>query len=77
MNDPRYPQGKLNDQDDGQLAVAIGHERGNVVLNFYKPVKWIGMPPEQALGLARLLVTHAEAIRAGLPDAPTPPGGVQ
>lgn len=73
----RYPHGKLNDDDEGELRVAIGHERGNVILDFYKPVKWIGLPPEQAMGLARLLVHHALAIHAGAPDAPVPVGGVQ
>ena len=67
MTDPKYPHGKLNEHDEGELAMAISHEDGNVVLNFNKPVAWIGMPPEQAMGLAELLIEHARALKPGIP----------
>ena len=37
MTDPKYPHGKLNENDEGELAMAISHEDGNVVLNFNTP----------------------------------------
>lgn len=54
-----YPAGRLNEQDAGALAMAIGVEAGKVVIRFPKPVLWFGMPPDQAIGLAGLLVKHA------------------
>lgn len=67
MTDPKYPHGKLNEHDEGELAMAISHEDGNVVLHFTKPVAWIGMPPEQAIGLAEHLIAHARLLNAGVP----------
>jgi hypothetical protein len=67
MTNPKYPHGKLNDNDEGELGMAISHENGNVVLNFNKPVAWIGMPPEQAMGLAQLLIDHARMLNPGVP----------
>ena len=60
MNDAeQYPQGKLNDSDEGAMAMAIGMEKGNVVMHFKSPVVWIGFPPEQAIELAQSLIKFA------------------
>ena len=56
-----FPQGKLNDHDEGGLNVAIGIDSGQVVLAFGSPVAWFGMDYEQAerLGIS-LLAKSAE-----------------
>lgn len=56
-----YPDGKLNDEDEGAIVYAIGHEKGRVILQFPKPVKWMGATPEQALEMAQALIKHAQA----------------
>jgi hypothetical protein len=38
-----HPDGKLNADDAGALAFAVGVEAGRVVLRFPKPVAWMGM----------------------------------
>lgn len=54
-----YPDGKLNANDAGAVAMAIGVERGKVVLQFPKPVAWVGFTPDEAISLAELLVKRA------------------
>lgn len=58
-----FPQGKLNDSDEGALRMAIGYDArdGIVRVDFGKPVAWLGLPPPEAVGLARLLLRHAGA----------------
>lgn len=54
-----HPNGKMNQDDAGALAFAVGVEEGRVVLRFPKPVAWMGMTGDEALELAQLLLRHA------------------
>ena len=54
-----YPDGRLNQHDQGAIAVAIGHDKGRVTMQFPKNLNWIGFTPEEAIGLAEMLVEHA------------------
>jgi hypothetical protein len=56
-----YPHGKLNNTDEGAIAVGIGHQQGKVVIQFPKAVSWLGFTPEQAIQIAETLVEHARA----------------
>lgn len=58
----RYPDGKLNEDDEGELALKIGVKDGNVVLDFGKPVAWFAMPPDLAVDLAERLIARATKI---------------
>lgn len=58
----RFPQGKLNANDEGELAMAITHKDGKVIIDFGKPTAWIGFDPQQAIQLASLLKMHASSI---------------
>lgn len=61
----KFPEGKLTPDDEGEIRIAIGaDESGNVVIDFGKPVKWIGFNAEQALQLAASLRAKAHAILA-------------
>ena len=57
-----YPQGKMRSDDEGEIKLAIAHDANNVLVNFGKPVAWLGLPPKEALQLADLLETHARAL---------------
>jgi hypothetical protein len=59
-----FPDGRLNTNDEGALAVMIGHEKGKVVMQFPVPTAWIGFTPEQAMDIAQTLITHAR--KAGI-----------
>ena len=37
-----YPDGKLNQSDDGALTIASYIEKGRVVLKFGEEVSWLG-----------------------------------
>ena len=65
-----FPMGKLNKNDRGELKLAIGEENGKIVLNFGKPVAWIGFSPEQAMEIALSLMEHSNNCKQTL-DNPT------
>jgi hypothetical protein len=59
-----YPEGRMSAEDDGELAFAVGIDAksGTVVLNFGKPVAWMGMGPGDARRLAQMLIEKADAL---------------
>lgn len=57
----RLPDGMTRPDDEGELRFAVGRDkRGNVQVDFGKPVAWFALPPDQAKALAALLIKHAE-----------------
>jgi len=58
-----FPQGVLNDDDQGALKIGIAYNKrdGLVHLNFGKPIAWTAFAPEMAVNLARMLLKHAGA----------------
>lgn len=54
-----FPDGRLNEHDQGAVAVAIGHQNERVTLQFPRNLNWIGFTPEQAIDIAQSLVEHA------------------
>lgn len=59
-----YPNGRMNADDSGAIAMQVGVEDGRVVMRFPKPVAWIGMTGDEAMEMAQLLLKHGRA--AGL-----------
>lgn len=59
-----YPNGRLNEQDAGALAMSVGIEDGRIVMRFPKPVAWIGFTGDQAMEIAQELIKWAR--RAGV-----------
>lgn len=58
-----YPLGKLNETDEGEIMMGVSHTPGKVILNFGKPVAWIGFTAEQASELADSFMEHARQAR--------------
>ena len=58
----QHTQGKLTPHDEGGIQFAVGSKDRKVVINFGTPVAWLGMPPEQAVELAQLLISHARQV---------------
>lgn len=54
-----FPDGKLNVDDSGAVAMSVGVENHRVVVRFPKPVAWIGMTGDEAFELAQVLLRHA------------------
>jgi hypothetical protein len=57
-----FPDGKLNESDEGALAFQVGSESGRVSIVFPKKVSWIAFSPDDAIQLALTLIKHARAI---------------
>jgi hypothetical protein len=62
MSEPQYPDGKLGEDDEGEVGVAIGIKDGNVIIMFPQPVAWLGLPPEQAMEFGRTVIKRARQI---------------
>lgn len=58
-----YPEPPIDRTDEGQIAFGVTSHRGKVILNFGKPVAWMGMDGMQALALAQTLIKHAARCR--------------
>lgn len=56
----KFPDGKLTENDEGELLFAIGAIKGKVVLNFGTPIASAGFSPEQAKEIGQALIRRAE-----------------
>jgi len=54
-----FPKGELKTDDEGGLKMSVGTYKGNVVIDFGTAVTWFAAPPEEARGLANLILKHA------------------
>jgi hypothetical protein len=59
----KYPEGHLTPDDEGELQFGITNTGGQVIINFGKPVAWLGMQPQQAIVIAEALLRHAQEAR--------------
>lgn len=59
-----YPDGKLNEDDEGGLNIGIATDINNkkIIIDFGTPTRRIGMDPKGAMQLAMLLVEHARPM---------------
>lgn len=58
----RFPDGKLDANDEGELRIGVTVKDEKVVLAFGKPVEWIGFTREQAIQLGQNLIDRARQI---------------
>src|SRR5690349_6504490 len=58
----KYPNGKLGPNDEGQFQMAIAHIKGRVIVDFGKPMAWIGLTSVEARQIAETLLKHAREI---------------
>jgi len=69
----RFPDGELNKDDEGEIVFAIASTpNGRIIMHFGKSVAWVGMTPDEARSLAKLLEFRADQCEKGvtvkLPD---------
>lgn len=62
-NNQSYPDGKLNEFDEGELEIKFGIENETVVIDFGKPTQWIGFPPDKAVEFALLIIKQVKVIK--------------
>jgi len=62
-----YPEGKLNETDEGELQMAITTDvHGNIRIDFGKPVHWFAMSPLHAKKLGEMLIARANMSLADM-----------
>lgn len=58
----QWPLGKLNDDDEGGLRLALKAENGTVVIDFGTSVTWVGMTPQEAADFASAILKMARGV---------------
>jgi hypothetical protein len=58
-----FPDGRLNEYDEGGINMVVEVSKGRVLLSFGKPIAWLGVSPDDALRLADLLTKHAKQAK--------------
>jgi len=58
-----FPQGKLNQHDEGGLQIAIALEGETVTLRFGKQISWIGLPRAEAVQFALVILKRATGAK--------------
>lgn len=54
-----FPEGKLTQEDEGEIMFSIFGKDGKVVIEFGSQVHWVGMTPPQAAAVAEALLKQA------------------
>lgn len=58
----KYPRGKLSDDDEGAVRIAIGVRDKTLVIDFGKDLSWIGMGKAEAIEFANAIIKRAEEL---------------
>ena len=58
----RFPKGKIRDDDDGELAIAITVADNKLIIDFGKEVRWIGLDKETGYNLMRMMMIRLQAM---------------
>lgn len=58
----RHPRGKVTQDDEGELKLAVYHKDGTVFVDFGKQTAWIGLDAATAHQLADLIHAHAREV---------------
>jgi hypothetical protein len=59
----KFPEGKLNEDDKGEIKMIIGIDQGKVIIHFGNiPISWIAMTKDQALAMGRMLFEKADLL---------------
>jgi hypothetical protein len=51
----RFPEGKIADNDEGEIQFGVARYKGKILINFEKPVAYVGMNIQQAKALISTL----------------------
>lgn len=54
-----FPRGRVHPSDQGGFRLAVASKGDTVLVDFGKPVAWIGFSPTEARAFAKLLTKHA------------------
>jgi hypothetical protein len=57
-----FPRGKLNADDEGGLILAITVIDQTLRIEFGKPIAWLAMSRDEAIGFAELIMQRAQSM---------------
>jgi hypothetical protein len=60
-----FPNGKISEDDKGEIRMLIGVSQGKVIINFGKSISWLGLDKKSAIEFAELVLKHANEIKGG------------
>lgn len=58
-----FPRGKFSEHDEGALRLGIAVKDKTVLVDFGKPVAWLGLDYHTAVEFAKTILKRAEEIR--------------
>ncbi|HZG00411.1 MAG TPA: hypothetical protein VEY71_05375 [Chitinophagales bacterium] len=59
----RYPNGKINAQDEGEIGIGCALYEGKLIINFGdKPISWIGMTKDEAKAFAEYILEKIKPL---------------
>jgi hypothetical protein len=55
---------RISPDDEGSISIAVTKDESQncVIVQFGKPITWIGMDPHMALHLGSIIVGHAKSL---------------
>lgn len=56
----RFPEGRLTEDDEGEIRFGVAVTQGKVLIDFGKPTHSLGLNPQQARELGESLLSGAE-----------------
>lgn len=59
-----HPEGRIRDDDEGETAFMIATDKamGCVIIQFTKPMQWLGLPRKEAEQMRDLLTKHINEL---------------
>ena len=60
--DSTYPDGKLKDNDEGGIYAGIAIDKGRIIIQFAKPVSWIGFTKDEAMNFAMEIISKVKDV---------------
>ena len=60
---PKYPRGKLRSDDEGQLAMAFAVKGNTLIIDFGKPVVWVGLSLHEVTALREAFEKYEKQLR--------------
>jgi len=57
-----FPDGKINENDMGELRLGIGTTNDNVVIDFGTSLTWLAFSKQEAIEFARIITEKANLL---------------
>jgi len=61
----KYPRGRISADDDGEMSMGLAHDpaTNTLVFNFFKPIQWFGLGPDELSSLIMQLARHLSRMK--------------